>query len=90
MDDFTQGKSCRHYNGGNDESLSIADVAQYIPDQFRTKIAFTIRGTPKPQKQLKRYVPDVSRAKGELGLIEDIHLDVAILRTSRTVPWNFL
>ena len=40
------GQTCRPYNVGSDESLSIAEVAARVAEQFKHKIAVEIRGTP--------------------------------------------
>jgi dTDP-glucose 4,6-dehydratase len=63
-----RGESLRPYNVGSDESFSIAETAQRVAEQFPEKIKVEIRGKPDPQKSIERYVPDVSRAKDELGL----------------------
>ncbi|MBE3119892.1 MAG: NAD-dependent epimerase/dehydratase family protein [Candidatus Atribacteria bacterium] len=70
-----KGQALRPYNVGSDESLSIAEVVQRVAEQFPAKIAVEIRGTPNPQKPLERYVPDIKRAKNELGL--DVWVDLA-------------
>jgi dTDP-glucose 4,6-dehydratase len=63
-----RGQSCRPYNVGSDESISIAELAQLVAAQFPTKIAVEIRGTSDHNKSLEQYVPDISRATNELGL----------------------
>jgi dTDP-glucose 4,6-dehydratase len=76
-----RGESLRPYNVGSDESLSISEIAQRVAEQFSIKIGVEIRGTPDPQKPFEYYVPNVSRAKDEMGLKEHIYLADAILRT---------
>lgn len=76
-----RGQSCRPYNVGSEESLSIAEVAQRVAEQFQPTIAVEIRGTPNPQKPLERYVPNTTRAKLELGVMKIIKLEDGIKST---------
>jgi dTDP-glucose 4,6-dehydratase len=76
-----RGQTCRPYNVGSDESLSIAEVAARVAEQFQPKIAVEIRGTLNPLKPLERYVPDIQRAKNELGLDVRIDLPTSIKKT---------
>lgn len=80
-----RGKSLRPYNVGSDKSLSIAEIAQQVAEQFPAKISVEARGKPDSRKSIECYVPDVSRAKDELNLEGHIHFDVAILRT---IQWK--
>ena len=80
-----RGQSCRPYNVGSEEALSIAEVAQQVAEQFPQRSAVEILGTTDPQKPPERYVPDISRAKDELGLKETIALPDAI---RRTIAWH--
>ena len=75
------GQSCRPYNVGSDESISISELAHHVADQFPAKIAVEIRGTPDHNKSLEQYVPDVSRATNELGLRLTIPLPQSIGKT---------
>ncbi len=76
-----KGHALYPYNVGSDESLSIAEVAHLVAEQFPTKIAVEIRGTRKP---LERYVPDISRARGELRLDAWVDLASGVQRTIKT------
>ncbi len=80
-----KGQSCRPYNVGSAESILIADLAHLVADQFPSKIEVEIRGTPNPDKPLEQYVPDISRAKNELGLRQNILLSEAV---SRSISWE--
>ena len=77
-----KGQSLRPYNVGSDESLSIAEVARRVAEQFPTKIEVEIRGTPDPLRPLERYVPNVDRAIRELGLKIAVSLPAAIRKTA--------
>lgn len=76
-----RGQSLRPYNVGSHESLSIAAVARRVAEQFQPRVPVEIRGTPNPQKSVERYVPDISRARQELGLEARIELPQAIRNT---------
>lgn len=62
------GTALRPYNIGSDESLSIAEVAQRVAEQFPAQITVEVRGQANPQQAVERYVPNIQRAQQELGL----------------------
>ncbi len=71
----------RPYNVGSDHSVSIAELAQRISDHATSgKKAVRIANTPTGAPP-ERYIPDISRARKELGLDVRINLDDAISRT---------
>jgi dTDP-glucose 4,6-dehydratase len=72
------GKHLRPYNVGSDQSLSIAETAARVAQAFQTDIRVEIRGQANPQKAVERYVPDIQRARSELGLAPKIALDMAL------------
>ncbi len=76
-----KGVSCRPYNVGSDESLSIEEMAHRVADQFSTKIEIEIHGKPSNTVEVIRYVPDASRSKNELGLSLLVPLPLAIGKT---------
>jgi dTDP-glucose 4,6-dehydratase len=76
-----QGQALRPYNVGSSASLSIADVARCVAQQFPSKIPIEIRGIANPLKPLERYVPDTQRAKNELRLTTSISMAQGIMRT---------
>jgi dTDP-glucose 4,6-dehydratase len=78
-----QGKTCRPYNVGSNESISISELAKRVADQFAAQIAIEIRGASDPQKPLERYVPNTQRAENELALKETISLKNAIAKTKQ-------
>lgn len=71
-----RGAPGRAYNVGSDEALSIADLARRVNPGGTVEIAQAPSGQPPA-----RYVPDISRARTELGLRVAIGLDDAIART---------
>jgi nucleoside-diphosphate-sugar epimerase len=81
-----KGQACRPFNVGSEMHLSIAEVARRVAEHFQPQAAVEIRGQPNPQKPLERYVPETSRARSDLGLIETITLDEGIKRTKE---WRY-
>jgi dTDP-glucose 4,6-dehydratase len=76
-----RGRSCRPYNVGSDQAISIAELAQTVSDALSPRVEFGIKGTPVTGAMLTRYVPSTARAQEELGLRCDISLEEAIQRT---------
>ena len=76
-----RGKSCRPYNVGSEESLSIMEVAQRVANSFKPTALVERRGIPDLQKAIERYVPRTSRAKNQLGLDTLVTIDNAIAKT---------
>lgn len=79
-----RGQSCRAYNVGGEESLSIMEVAERVSNGFRPKVQIERRGIPKLQKPLERYVPSIDRAKSELELYPLVDLQTSI---HKTIAW---
>ncbi len=84
-----RGTSCRPYNVGAEEAISIADLAHLVADIFATidgtRPAVEIRSTPQPESPAARFVPSTRRAFTELDLQPRIKLRDAI---TRTILWN--
>jgi len=76
-----KGQSGRPYNVGSDKSLSIAEVAQAVAEQFNPAVRIEIRGIADPNKPLERYVPSITRARNEISLDQFIGIQEAIKRT---------
>ncbi|MDR0735672.1 MAG: hypothetical protein LBF51_02365, partial [Zoogloeaceae bacterium] len=74
------GKPGRAYNVGSGESLSIAGLAARIKEISGIAQPVLTRDPPRPGPP-PRYVPDIRRAREELGLEVRIGIDDAILRT---------
>ncbi len=91
---LSRGQSCRPYNTGSSESLTVQELARKVSDQFVPKPVVKIAGAPHPEKQLQRYVPEASRARLELGLDPCIALQDALsrtihyLRSASGQPWS--
>jgi UDP-glucuronate decarboxylase len=71
------GKAGRAYNVGSDRAVSIADLADIIRDSFAPDKSVTIL---KDQHRAlrNRYIPDIQRARTELGLDIRVSLEHAI------------
>ncbi len=77
-----QGRSMHPYNVGSDQALSIAELARQVAASLSgQERQVRIARAPEPGKPPARYVPDISRAREELGLTVRIPLTDAIRRT---------
>jgi len=77
---LAKGRSGRAYNVGSDQGVTIADLARHI-GAAAGGLPVVIAGTPDPGKPASRYVPDIDRARLELGLTVRVGLNDAITRT---------
>jgi nucleoside-diphosphate-sugar epimerase len=75
------GVSCTPYNVGSDKSLSIAEVAKRVAEQFQPKLEIEILGKADPRKPLERYIPNTARIRNELISDSLLDLNDAIKRT---------
>lgn len=75
-----RARSCRPYNVGSGDSMSILEAAKAVANAADAPLAVTVAGTPGGEPP-RRYVPDVSRAELELGLKAQIGLKEAVSRT---------
>ena len=82
---LVNGKAGRAYNVGSNEGISIADLATMVSRTFAEKPAVNILGKRLSGTRVDRYVPDVSRARRELGLNVNSSLDESI---RRTIDWH--
>ncbi len=80
-----KGQQLRPYNVGSDESLSIAEIAQRVAEQFPDKIMADVRGKLADPKKQEQYVPGIQRAKDELNLSVKIELSDSIAKTLEVV-----
>ncbi len=77
-----RGQSCRPYNVGSEEDVSIAELAERVACCFTPKPEVRVLGTPTPGKPPERYVPSTKRARVELGLEASISVDDGAKRTA--------
>jgi dTDP-glucose 4,6-dehydratase len=78
-----RGANGRAYNVGSASALSIRELADAVADAVPRRPAVTLAVMPEPGAPPDRYVPEVSRAQAELGLIQRIALGDSLRRTLR-------
>jgi nucleoside-diphosphate-sugar epimerase len=79
-----RGRSCRPYNVGSGEAVSVKETAETVARCLqRRRPEVTVAQPPVPGRPAERYVPDVRRAAEELGLSVAIPLVDAVARTIR-------
>jgi dTDP-glucose 4,6-dehydratase len=77
------GSTGHAYNVGSDEALSIADTAHLVRNILAPEKPVLIKGAVLADNAYRnRYLPDISKAKNELGLEMAVSLEAAI-RLSR-------
>jgi nucleoside-diphosphate-sugar epimerase len=77
-----RGANNRPYNVGSSQAVTIAETAAAVSRALGENTLVTIAQKPKPGQPDKRYVPDISRAVGELQLDQWTQLDDAIRATA--------
>ena len=78
-----RGETCRPYNVGSEEDLTIAELAHHVAQVFKPPVEVRIAARTTPGKPAERYVPSTQRARTELRLQQYISLPEAIRRTVR-------
>jgi len=79
---LARGAAGRAYNVGSDEGYSIAEAARLTAATLQPALPIQIDGTPLAGAPLNSYVPDIDRARQELGLRVTVPLDEALRRTA--------
>jgi dTDP-glucose 4,6-dehydratase len=72
----------RAYNVGSDHAVSIHELAQTVAATLQPRLAVKVAREPARDSTPSTYVPDISRARTELGLDVTVQLDDAIRRTA--------
>ncbi len=75
------GRPGQAYNMGSNEVISIAAHAHLVRDILAPDKPVHILGQPAPGAARNRYVPDIRKAKHQLGLGVTVPLADAIRRT---------
>jgi len=78
-----KGRSREVYNVGSDEVVSIADLAYLVRELIAPNKPVRILGKFDASQGRSRYVPDVGKAKSELGLHVTVPLAESIRRTAQ-------
>ncbi|MRS12087.1 MAG: NAD-dependent epimerase/dehydratase family protein [Actinobacteria bacterium] len=76
------GEPARPYNVGSDAEVSIRELANAVSSVLGGTSAVEIAGTPVQGVPPQAYVPDITRARGELGVGPAIGLEEGIRRTA--------
>jgi len=77
------GRAGRAYNVGSEEAVSIAGLAQAAAELREPRLPLQVTRTADPGVSPARYVPDVTRARDELGLETRFEPAEALRRTYR-------
>jgi dTDP-glucose 4,6-dehydratase len=80
-----RGESCRAYNVGSEDALTISELAHTVAAAFDPQLEVVAAHQPSGQRFPERYVPDTDRARRELGLQQIIPLQRSI---ERTLDWH--
>lgn len=80
-----RGQSCRPYNVGSEEYITIGALARSVARIFQPKVEVRIANLVESGNLLKRYVPSTERAFHELHLRRVIGLQESI---KRTILWQ--
>jgi dTDP-glucose 4,6-dehydratase len=78
---LVNGASCRPYNVGSGDGITIAELARTVVENTRPGMGIEIAGKSIPGALAARYVPGVERAAQELGLHSWIPLGEGVRRT---------
>jgi dTDP-glucose 4,6-dehydratase len=79
---LVRGSAGRAYNVGSDEAVSIRGLAETVARTLRPELAVRVAHEPQPGAGPMTYVPDISRARSELGVDVTVSLQEAIRRTA--------
>jgi dTDP-glucose 4,6-dehydratase len=81
-----RGGRNRAYNVGSEDGVSVGGLAAAIGAM--TGVDIEIARPPHEGAPPNRYVPDVSRARSELGVVARVQRDEALARTLRFHGWR--
>jgi len=84
---LVRAESCRPYNVGSDESVSVRELAEKVSATLAAG-QYEVLCADDKGWNLGRYVPDTSLIKNDLGLIRTVSLEQAILRTAAWNGWK--
>jgi len=82
------GESCRPYNVGSEEPVTIYELACCVARGSSPKVPVTVAGKPTLGENAEFYVPDTGRARIELGLNQEFLLFEGIQKTIAWNKWN--
>ena len=73
-----RGESGRPYNVGSDQAVSIRELAETVRAALGSKSEIVLNGTPVPGAKPFVYVPNIDRARNELGCKVKVALEDSI------------
>ena len=73
-----RGEIGRPYNVGSDRAVSIRELAETVRTVLGSKSEIVVKGTPVPGAKPSVYVPNIDRARDELGLKVKVALEDSI------------
>jgi nucleoside-diphosphate-sugar epimerase len=76
-----KGESCRPYNVGSEEDVTIADLAHTVAQCFQKPVEVRIAKLADPYISPERYVPATKLARESLGIHQIVSLEDAIKST---------
>ena len=79
---FDASSRLQIYNVGSEEAISIRDLAHEVVKELNPSLGIEIAQQTVVGASRQQYVPDVSKAKSQLGLRQTIRLREAIRRTA--------
>lgn len=82
-----RGESGRPYNVGSDHAVSIRELAETVRVALGSNSEIIVKGNPEPSAKPSTYVPNISRAQGELGLKVSVALEQAIVLSQIDEPF---
>ncbi len=74
-----RGETGRPYNVGSDYAVSIRELAETVRSTLGSNGEIIVKGKSEPDAKPSVYVPDISRAQGELDLKVSVALEQAIV-----------
>jgi dTDP-glucose 4,6-dehydratase len=80
-----RGETCRPYNVGSEEAVTIKSLAALVAASLQPEPVVLIAKTATPGQTAERYVPSTKRAVSELNLQQTIYLEEGI---ARTITWQ--
>lgn len=84
---LVRADSCKPYNVGSDESISISELAERVSNTIGDG-KFEVLGAKDSGWNPGRYVPDTKQIAQDLGLKRTVELEEAILRTAFWNGWK--
>ncbi len=87
-----KGENNTPYNVGSENNICIGDLAKTINKVCGNNINIDIKTKRSGLNSIERYVPSIERCKKELGLIQTIGIEDAVLKTINfhKTPFNKL